>query len=85
MQKSFELTYEGQQILVTNSWMNGEKLHIDGKLQDENLGLSFRGTLNGVLRNHNNEVKTVKASVGGFFTISCRIFVDNQLVYPIQN
>ncbi|KMK75346.1 hypothetical protein AB990_16065 [Alkalihalobacillus pseudalcaliphilus] len=85
MEKTFEVNYEGHQISVINTWINGEKLYIDGNLQDENLGLSFRGTLKGKFINVNNEVRNVKVSIGGFFSISCRIFVENELVYPIRN
>lgn len=47
MKKTFETTYEGRSIVVENRWLDGEKLFIDGELQDENLGLSFRGNLTG--------------------------------------
>ena len=44
MKKVFDVTYEGHHIQVVNTWFNGEKLYIDGKLQDENLGIALRGT-----------------------------------------
>ncbi|MFB4211532.1 hypothetical protein ACE1TH_06380 [Shouchella sp. JSM 1781072] len=58
MEKTFEINYEDHHILVINTWVSGEKLFIDGELQDENVGLALRGTLNGSLVNNHNEVKT---------------------------
>ena len=79
MSKKFEVTYKGQQITVVNGWFSGEKLYVDNQLQDENLGLGLRGKLQG--RASGNE--EIKVSIGGNVTIHCRIFVDNQLIYPI--
>ena len=39
MKKTFEIIYKGHHILVENKWFTGEKLFVDGQLQDENLGL----------------------------------------------
>lgn len=80
MKKTFETTYEGRSIVVENRWLDGEKLFIDGELQDENLGLSFRGNLTGQLKGMNG-MQNVKVAIGGFFTIECKVFVDNALVY----
>lgn len=80
MKKTFETNYSGRQIVVENRWLEGEKLYVDGELQDENLGLSFRGVLNGKLKRMDG-VKHIKVTVGGFFTIQCKVFVENELVY----
>lgn len=80
MKKVFEAIYDDHRIQVENRWFDGEKLYVDGELQDENLGLAFRGTLNGKLRNNNNETKRIKVTIGGFFRIHCRIFVDHVLI-----
>lgn len=81
MKKVFDVTYEGHHIHVVNTWFNGEKLYIDGELQDENLGLVLRATLRGTLKKDNQITKNIKVSLGGFFTIKCKIFVDNVLVF----
>lgn len=83
MKKEFETTYNGRHILIENRWLEGEKLFVDGELQDENLGLSFRGILNGKLKSLEN-VKQIKVAIGGFFTIQCKIFVDNELIYSSE-
>lgn len=80
MKKVFEARYAGHRIRVENRWFTGEKLYVDGELQDENLGLALRGTLNGTLRSSSNASKSIKVTIGGFFSIHCRIFVDNVLV-----
>jgi hypothetical protein len=83
MKKVFNVTYEGHHIQVVNTWFNGERLYVDGKLQDENLGTGLsRASLTGVLRNSNDVDKNIKVRIGGNFTIQCRIFVDNVLIYP---
>ncbi|MDV2682784.1 hypothetical protein RYX56_00195 [Alkalihalophilus lindianensis] len=82
MKKTFRITYEGHQIEVENRWFNGEKLYVDGELQDENLGLALRATLAGVLTTNNGERKRIKVAIGGFFKIHCKIFIDNKLIFP---
>ncbi|WEG15126.1 hypothetical protein PQ478_11305 [Alkalihalophilus pseudofirmus] len=82
MTKVFEATYEGRQIRVENSWFSGEKLYVDGNLQDQNLGLSLRSTLQGQLTDQNGEKRNIKVTVGGTFKIQCKIFVDHALIYP---
>ncbi|NKE05846.1 hypothetical protein [Mesobacillus selenatarsenatis] len=83
MKKVFEVTYEGHHIQVENTWFNGEKLVVDGKLQDQNLGFAFdRATLNGVIKNNQGENQYIKVSLGGAITVECRIFVDHELIYP---
>ncbi|KAB7672174.1 hypothetical protein F9279_04480 [Bacillus sp. B1-b2] len=77
MLKKFEVTHEGNHIRVENSWFHGERLYINGKLQDENIGLAFRATLNGKLNND----KEVKVTLGGNLSINCRIFVDHTMIY----
>ncbi|AQU79573.1 hypothetical protein [Planococcus faecalis] len=84
MKKVFEATYENHQIQIENRWFRGEKLYVDGELQDENLGLSFRGTLQGLIRNKGNESKSIKVTLGGFFSIHCKVFVDNVVVSSFQ-
>ena len=81
MKKTFEVTYNGNHIEVVNTWFGGEKLYVNGQLQDENLGLGLRGILNGELKNTEDR-KKIKVALGGTFKINCRIFVDNELIYP---
>jgi len=85
MKKVFEVTYEGHHIQVENTWFNGEKLFVDGKLQDQNLGFAFdRATLYGMIKHNEGSNQTIKVSLGGAITVECRIFVDHELIYPNQ-
>lgn len=82
MKKVFEVTYEGHHIQVENTWFNGEKLFVDGKLQDQNLGFAFdRATLYGVIQNNEGASQKIKVSLGGAITVGCTIFVDQELIY----
>jgi hypothetical protein len=84
MKKVFEAIYDGHQIRVENRWFAGEKLYVDGELQDENIGLAFRATLTGNLRIDSHVSKHIKVAIGGYFSIHCRIFVDHELVPSYQ-
>ena len=81
MKKTFEVMYDDHHIRVVNSWFTGEKLYVDGQLQDENLGFGLRSILNGELKSREDR-KSIKVALGGFFKINCRIFVENNLIYP---
>lgn len=81
MKKTFEVMHDGHHIQVLNSWFTGEKLYVNGQLQDENLGLALRAELNGELKS-NDDRKSIKVAMGGFFKVNCRIFVENNLIYP---
>ena len=73
--KKWELNYSGNVIVVENG-SGGEKLFVNGELQDEQIGLAFRSRLWGKL----STGETIKVSLGGWFRIHCSIFVDNKLV-----
>jgi len=73
--KKWEATYAGSVITVENSG-GGERLYVNGELQDEQIGLATRSRLWGQLPTG----EQVKVSLGGNFTVHCRIFVDHKLV-----
>jgi len=81
MKKVFRATCDGHQIVVENKWFTGEKLYVNGELQDENVGLAFsRATLTGKLIMDHSEMKDIKVTVGGNLRVHCRVFVDNELI-----
>lgn len=82
MKKVFETIYDGHMIEVENTWFHGERLYINGQLQDERLGLALRETLTGELKYSDGETKPVKVTIGGFLRIHCRVFVDHTLLIP---
>lgn len=75
--KAWETSYNGHKIRVENR-VSGERLYVNGELQDEQLGWAYRERLWGRLPTG----EEVKASIGGMWTAQCRIFVDNRLAFP---
>ena len=73
--KKWEAVYGENIIRVENSF-EGEKLFVNDTLQDEQVGYSVRARLWGKLQTG----EEVKVSLGGWFEVNCRIFVDNQLM-----
>jgi len=74
--------YDGHKITVENNWMGGERLWVNGVLQDEQMGLAFRSRLYGSIRVPGLETKRIKVSLGiPSFSVECRIFVDDELVF----
>ena len=55
---------------------------VDGETQDEQIGFAMRSRLWGRIRSADGTVESIKVSLGGWFGISCRIFIEDKLVYP---
>jgi len=77
MKKEWLATCEGSEIKIVNTWFNGERLYVNGEIQDETFGL-FSSKLTGHIIGLNGERKNIKASLGGSFSIVCNIFVDDK-------
>ncbi|WP_198171391.1 hypothetical protein [Mucilaginibacter aquatilis] len=56
--------YDGHKITVENSWFGGERLWVNGTLQDEQLGFALRSRLYGSLKAPGQETKRIKVSLG---------------------
>ena len=84
MKKSWELNYKGHTIRVENSWLHGEKLYVNNELQDESVGFSFRGRLIGNVVTGEGHKEAIKVSLGGWFVINIRMFIDDRQVFPIE-
>lgn len=73
--------FEGQTITVETSY-NGERLYVNGELQDEQLGYAGRSRLFGSIRQSGAETKRIKVSLGSpSWGVECRIFVDDALIF----
>jgi len=70
--------YEENEIRIENSWVRGEKLFVSNKLQDEKLSF-FSSNLTGHLISKDGK-KPIKANLSGWFSIGCRLFIDNEKV-----
>jgi len=73
--KKWEFNHNGNDIIVENR-ASGEKLYVNGELQDERMGLSFQSRLWGQL----NTGEIIKVSLGGWWTIECKVFINNKLI-----
>ena len=77
--KAWEIAYKGHTIRVENRAF-GERLLVDGELQDCQIGLGSRSRLYGVIGDGDGAGEQIKVSFGSTFTVQCRIFVDHKLV-----
>ena len=75
--KRWEVNH-GENVVVVENRVSGERLFVNNELQDELMGLSTRARLYGKLPTG----EKVKVSLGGWFVMNCRIFIDNKLVLP---
>ena len=76
--KAWTVGYKGHTIRVEKSTLGEARLLVDGELQDAGFFRFYR--LEGVLRNGDGAGEPIRASLGGQFSIRCRIFVDHRLV-----
>ncbi|MBU3088237.1 hypothetical protein [Clostridium gasigenes] len=73
--KVWEKNYNGNTIRIENRW-SGEKLIVNGEVQDECIGIASRSRLWGKLPTG----ETIKVSLGCVFTVNCVVFIDNKLL-----
>lgn len=73
--KKWETNHNGNVIAVENRVFS-ERLFVNGELQDERMGWSVQQRLWGQL----DTGEIIKVSIGGAFSVHCRIFVNNKLV-----
>ncbi len=78
--KAWQVQYKGHDVRVENSWFGGEKLVVDGKIQDVGMGMAMRSRLWGTIKGGEGEGERIKVSLGGWFGIDCRIFIDDELI-----
>ncbi|WP_373232231.1 hypothetical protein [Cohnella sp.] len=80
MLKVWEIDYKGHTIRVENRWFGGEKLYVDGELQDEQVGFDLRVRLYGRIKTGEGSNEIIKVSIGGWVTACCRIFINDALI-----
>lgn len=82
MKSIWQVTYENNTIKIVNTWIAGERLYVNGNLQDYNKNLfSSASHLTGHLISVNGEKLSIKAKLfqKGFF-VDCMLFVDDKMV-----
>lgn len=80
MKSEWTIKYDDNEIKVTNSWFGGEKLFVNNELQDEQLNFITPSKMTGSLIDKNGIKLNIKTNISGFFTVSCRLFIDNKKV-----
>lgn len=80
MKSEWIAKYEDNDIKIVNNWFTGEKLFVNNELQDEQLNFITPSKMTGNLLNIKGEKLNIKANISGFFTVSCRLFVDNKKI-----
>ena len=70
--------FNGVEIRIENSWLKGESLYVDGKLQDQQMN-AFSAGLTGKISTSDGD-KLLKVNLGGFFKVNCHLFIDNELI-----
>lgn len=80
MKSEWIAKYEENEIKITNSWFGGEKLYVNNELQDEQLNFITPSNMSGYLINNKGEKLNIKTNLSGFFSVSCRLFIDNRKV-----
>lgn len=84
MKSEWIAKYEETEIKITNNWFSGEKLYVNNSLQDEQLNFITPSKMTWNLINKNGEKLNIKANISGFFSVSCRLFIDNNKVELMQ-
>lgn len=79
--KTWSVKYKEHEIRVDNGFF-GERLIVDGEIQDEQQGFSIRSRLWGKIRSGEGRGEAIKVSLGGWLFINCSVFVDDKMVYP---
>lgn len=79
MKSIWTTKYENNEIKVENTWFNGERLYVNGILQDEKIGL-FSTDLTGHIINQKNERENIKVNLSGALKITCRLFINDRKI-----
>ena len=83
MKSIWTANYENNEIKIEKTWFNGERLYVNGNLQDERYGL-FGSDLTGHLINSKHERELIKVNLGGFWKIDCRLFINDSKIKLTQ-
>lgn len=75
--------YENTEIEVENTWFSGERLFVNGKLQDKKYSL-VSCDMTGHLITKQGERLNIKVNLSGSFTIQCTVFVDDEQIEMIK-
>ncbi len=83
MKSIWTAQYENNEIKIENTWLSGERLYVNGILQDKKTSL-ISSNLTGHLINSKNERENIKTNLFGWFKIGCNLFINDKRVEVIQ-
>ncbi|WP_407404845.1 hypothetical protein [Chryseobacterium sp.] len=83
MKSTWKSNYQNNEIKIINSWFKGEKLYVNDILQDEKISL-VSSTLNGHILGKDNQKINIKANLGGFFSVECSLYVNDEKIEIIK-
>lgn len=83
MNSTWTANYNGNEIRIENSWFDGERLFVNGKLQDERYSI-FSANLTGHIKSTSGEKLNIKVNMGGFIKVECHLFIDDEKIEAMQ-
>ena len=83
MKSIWKAKYENNEIKIENTWLGGERLYVNGILQDKKTSL-ISSNLTGHLINSKNERENIKTNLFGWFKIGCNLFINDKKIEVIQ-
>lgn len=78
--RDFEVLYKGNRILVRNEGEYGERLFVNGVLQDQNLGPG-NGLLTGNIYNGNTITDRIEVRLEMQEVLGCAIYANDEIIY----
>lgn len=79
MKTIWTTTYENNKVTVENTWFSGERLYVNDILQDDTRSI-FSAVLTGHLINAKGERENIKANLGGYWGVACKLFINDRLI-----
>lgn len=79
--KQWCFKYKEHDVEIRNGWIKGEALIVDGELQDQRIGSGTRSRLYGRIKSGQGQGELIKVSLGGWFSITCVVFIDDREVF----
>lgn len=83
MKNTWTANCANNEIRIENTWFNGERLFVNGNLQDEKTGI-VSSDLTGHIINEQKERENIKVNLSGSFRVVCRLFINDKKIELIK-
>lgn len=81
MKSIWTANFGNNAVLVENNWFSGEKLYVNGELQDMQKNYFSAPVLTGhVIIDNGNKLAIKVNLIANFFSIDCLLFIDDRKV-----